>query len=174
MRHRRHVAVPSAPPSAQFLIALTADTEIVSRAGAPRDCAALRVGRRVRVEGFLRLRTQTLVATRVIVGPLPAPPPDAPRHERFRGTVAAVACDIGQITLVQVTDGDAVRRQIRLTPDTEILCGADARPCRCTAIDVGDGLRGSGTISPRAPGVVVADTLTVFPAPGDTLPPPSR
>ena len=155
-----------ARPARQFLIALTADTEIVSGDGAPLDCTALRAGRRVRVEGFLRLRTQTLVATQVIVGPLPAPSPDAPRRERFRGAVAAVACDVGQITLVQLTDGDAVRRQIRLTPDTEILCGADARPCRCAAIDIGDGLRGSGTIFPRAPGVVVADTVTVFPAAG--------
>ena len=74
-----------ARPPRQFLITLTADTDIVSRDGTPLDCSALRAGRRVRVEGFLRLRTLTLVATEVIVAPPPAPPPDAPRRERFRG-----------------------------------------------------------------------------------------
>ena len=154
-----------AVPPRQFLVTLTADTQIVSRAGAPLDCAALRPGRRVRVEGFLRLRTLTLVATTVIVAPPPAPPPDTPRRERFRGVAAALACDVGEITIAQETDGDVVRRRLRLTEATDIECGDPPRRCRCGAIAVGDLLRGNGTIFPRAPGVVVVDALTVLPGP---------
>ncbi len=164
----------SARPPRQFLITLTADTDIVSRDGTPLDCSALRAGRRVRVEGFLRLRTLTLVATEVIVAPPPAPAPDAARRERFRGSVAAVACDLGQITIAQATDGDVVRRRIRLTPETDIECGADPRPCRCAAIAVGDGLRGNGTIFPRAPGLVIADLVTVLPPSRSTQAPLGR
>lgn len=154
-----------ADPPRQILVTLTADTEIVTNAGAPLQCADLRPGRRVRVEGFLRLRTLTLVATTVIVAPAPAPPPDAPRRERFRGVAALVACERGEITIAQDTDGDIVRRRLRLTDDTDIECGDPPRPCRCGAIDVGDVLRGSGTIFPRAPGLVVVDSLTALPGP---------
>lgn len=154
-----------APRPRQFLVLLTADTQILSRDGAALACAALRIGRRVRVEGFLRLRTLTLVATTVIVAPAPAPPPGAPRRERFRGIAIAVDCEGGEIALAQATDGDVVRRRLRLTEASDIECGDPPRRCRCDAIAAGDLLRGTGTIFPRAPGLVVVDALAVLPGP---------
>lgn len=148
----------------QLLIDLTSATEILDRAGAALDCGALRAGQRVRVEGFLRLRTQTLVATQVVVAPPSGPAPDAPRRERFRGEVARVDCAAGELTVEQLAAGETVRRRVALVDATDLRCGAiDPRPCACAAIAPGDPVQVVGTILPRRPGLVVADALTVLP-----------
>jgi hypothetical protein len=159
-----------ARPPHQLLVTLAVETEIVARDGTPLDCAALRDGQRLGIEGFLDLRTQTLLATRVIVAPPPQPPADEPRRERLGGVVLAVDCARGELALAQRADGDAVRRLVRLTEATAVRCGIDpSLPCGCADIAVGDGLQGSGTIFPRRPGVVIADAVTVTPAPRVTL-----
>ena len=145
----------------QFLAALTEETEIVARDGTALDCADLRVGRRVGVEGFLRLRDRTLVATRVVVAPARPAPPDAPRRERFRGLAVAVDCGLGEIVLSQRLDGEPVRRRLLLTANSDVRCGAAERACGCADIAVGSGLTGSGTIFPRRPGMVVVDVVSV-------------
>ncbi len=153
-----------ARPPRQFLVALTADTEILARDGTALDCAALRPGRRVGVEGFLRLRGQTLVATRIVVAPPPAVAPDEPRAERFRGVAMAVDCGVGELVLAQRLDGEAIRRRVLLDERSEVRCdGAPPRACACADIALGSGIAGSGTLFPRRPGVVVADVLVVTP-----------
>jgi hypothetical protein len=147
----------------QFLVALTEDTEIVARDGSARDCADLGVGRRVGVEGFLRLRDRTLVATRVVVAPSRPAPPDEPRRERFRGLALAVDCGLGEIVLSQRLDGEPVRRRLLLAANSEVRCGAAGRACGCEDIAVGSGLTGSGTIFPRRPGMVIVDEVLVTP-----------
>lgn len=147
----------------QFLVALTAETEIVARDGTALDCAALRVGRRVGVEGFLRLRDQTLVATRVVVAPPRPAAPDDPRRERFRGVALAVDCALGEVVINQRLDGELIRRLLRLTERSEVRCGSEMRACGCADIAVGSTVSGSGTIFPRSPGVVIVDDVLVTP-----------
>jgi hypothetical protein len=160
----------NARPPRQILVALSADTEIVARDGTPLDCAALREGVRLGIEGFLRRDTQTLDATRVVVTPPPLPPPGEPRRERVRGLVLATDCARGELVVEQPHDGEASVRVIRLTEETELRCGIDpSRACDCAAIAGGDGVQGSGTIFPRRPGQVIADTLTVTTVPRLTL-----
>lgn len=154
----------NAAPPRQFMVALTPATEILARDGTPLTCAGLSADRRVRVEGLFRLRTQTLVATLVVLGPPPAPPPDMPRRERFRGRLLGVDCAVGDLTVEQGTPPDTVRRLVRLTATSEVRCAGDAPPrCACADLAPGDGLQVVGTIFPRRPGLVVADTVTVVP-----------
>jgi hypothetical protein len=154
----------------QFLIDLVTTTEIVSRAGEPLVCSDLRAGLQVRVEGLLRPRTQVLVATQIIVAPPPPPAPDTPRRERFRGLVAAVDCARGELAVEQSTAMDAVRRVVRIADATDVRC-AGGQPPRCTCADIGagDGIQVTGSIFPGRPGLVVADSLTVAPAPTVSL-----
>lgn len=160
----------AARPPRQFLVSVTADTEIQARDGTPLDCVALREGLLIGVEGFLRLRTQSLVATRILVAPPRPSPPDEPRRERFRGLALAVDCARGELVLAQHPDGESITRRIQLSEATEVRCGTDPpRACGCADIAVGSGIAGNGTIFPRRPGVVVADVVTVTPAPRVTL-----
>lgn len=160
----------AASPPRQFLVALGPDTEMLARDGSPLDCAALRPEQRVGLEGFLRPRAQSLVATRLVVTPPPPAAPDAPRRERFSGSVRALDCDRGELLLDQRAEGDVIHRRIALGESTAVRCGTDpVRACGCADIAVGDGVAGSGTIDPRRPGLVAADALTITSAPRVTL-----
>ena len=144
----------------QFMIALTAETEIVARNGAPLICAAIQPGAALSAEGFLRRGDQTLVALRIVVAAARPPRPSpSPRPERLRGLVHAVSCERGVIQVDQ--DGaDPARRMVRLFDRTEFRCQPDAQPpCDCSAIAVGAPIAVTGVIFPDHPGQVHADVV---------------
>jgi hypothetical protein len=149
-------------PPRQFMLSLTAETEIETRAGAPLTCADIAVGASLRVEGLLRRRDQTLIAVQVIVSaPRPPRPNPSPRPERLRGVVAAVDCGRNAIEVEQNTV-EPVRRIVRLNDRTEFQCAPDIPgPCDCSAIALGAPIGVEGTILPQRPGQVRADVVYV-------------
>lgn len=147
----------------QVLATLTTDTQIVNRRGATLACADIARGADVRVEGFVRRDDQTLIALVVVVAPprLSGPGP-APRPEQLRGTVAAVACERGLISIDQRADRDSVRRIVRLGESTEFLCDDPlVDPCDCSAIRVGAPIGVAGVIFPERPGQISAELVVV-------------
>ncbi|MGD9762722.1 MAG: hypothetical protein AB7V27_03295 [Candidatus Binatia bacterium] len=153
----------SAPPH-QFLIVLSGETEIAARDGDPLVCDDLEPGMAVRVEGLLRLEDQTTVALLVVTTSArpPRSPGGEPRPERLRGAVVAVDCAAGTVEVEQVVGAEAVSRTVQLFADTEIRCAADPPiECACADIHVGTAVAVSGTISPRRPGVVRAELVTI-------------
>lgn len=149
-------------PPRQFIIALTATTEIVRRNDAALTCADIQPGAPLSVEGFLRRADQTLVALRVVdAAARPPRPSPSPRPERLRGLVHAVSCGGGVIQVDQ--DGAApARRRVRLSDRTEFRCLSEAQPpCDCTAIAVGSPIAVTGVILPDHPGQVDADVVFV-------------
>jgi hypothetical protein len=149
-------------PPRQFMIALTAETEIVRRDGAALTCADIHRGAALKVEGFLRQADQTLIALRLVVAAARPPQPGpSPRPERLRGRVHEVSCERDVIHVDQ--DGaDSARRVVRLSDRTEFRCQPDAQaPCDCSAIAVGAPIAVTGVIFPERPGQVQADV--VFP-----------
>ena len=148
-------------PPRQFMVALTADTEIVRRGGAPLTCADVRPGAALSVEGLLRRSDQTIIALRVVVAaPRPPRPGPSPRPERLRGVVHSVSCERGVIQVDQGGTLDPVRRLVRLSEGTEFRCQPDAQPpCDCSAVAIGAPIGVAGTIFPERPGQVQADVV---------------
>jgi hypothetical protein len=146
----------------QFMIALTAQTEIARRNGAPLTCADIQPGAALSVEGFLRVADQTLIALRVVVAAARPPRPGpGPRPERLRGLVHAVSCERGVLQIDQ-NGVDPTRRVVRLFDRTEFRCQPDALPpCDCSAIAVGAPIAVTGVILPGQPGQVHADVVFV-------------
>jgi hypothetical protein len=144
----------------QFMIALSADTEIVRRNGAVLTCADIGPGAALNVEGVLRRVDQTLIALRVVVAAARPPRPSAsPRPERLRGVVHAVSCEPGVVQVDQA-GADSARRVVRLSARTEFRCPPDAQPpCDCSAIAVDAPIAVTGVIFPDRPGQVQADVV---------------
>lgn len=156
-------------PARQFLVTLTAGSEVLGRDGTVLACADLRLGDPVRAEGLLRPADQALIASQVVVMPPRARAPDAPRQERFRGRVTAVDCARALFEVEQVVARAAPRRTVRLDPTTELRCAADARACTCADIVVGAAVQVTGLLFPRRPGEVLAELVVL-----DAPPPPSE
>jgi hypothetical protein len=149
------------PLPRQFMISLTADTDITTAAGAPLTCADIpRLGD-VRVEGLLQRDDQTIDALTVRVGRGGAPHPGpSPRPERARGSVEEVSCDRGVVVIEQRGVASPVRRVVRLASDTEFQCDAGTTaPCDCSAITVGEPIAITGTINPAQPGQILAEVV---------------
>lgn len=151
----------SGHPPRQYMVRLTADTDVVARDGAALTCADIGQSGPVRVDGLLRRRDQTVIALLVVVAPpRPPRPGPSPRPERAGGVVDAVSCDRGLVQIDQRNLADPVRRVIRLTDSTEFRCGADVpAPCDCSAIAVGASLAVDGMIFPARPGQIQADVV---------------
>ena len=147
----------------QILVTLTPETDIVNRRGTELGCGDIGRGAAVRVEGFVRRNDQSLIALVVVVAPARAAGPGpAPRPERARGTVDGVDCARGLVSIDQETDGDSVRRIVRLTETTEFQCDQESSAaCDCGAIVVGAPIGVDGVIFPERPGQISAELVVI-------------
>jgi hypothetical protein len=148
-------------PPRQFMMSLTADTDITTSGGEPLTCADIHRRGSVRVEGLLRRAEQTIDALVVVVGPARPPHPGpGPRPERARGVIVDVSCERGLVVFEQRGVGEPVRRVLRLTEHTEFRCAADVTAtCDCGAVVAGDPIAVTGTISPAQPGQIQAEVV---------------
>jgi len=145
----------------QFMVTLTADTDIAAGSDDSLTCADIVTGGAIEVSGLLRRDDQTLVAVSVAVAARRPPQPGpSPRPERLRGTVQGVDCQHGLIAVAQRSVADPVERLIRLTEQTMLECPSDSHAtCDCSAIAVGQPIAVAGTIFPARPGQVRADVV---------------
>jgi len=148
-------------PPRQFMMLLTADTDIVTPDGAALTCVDIRERGSVQVEGFLRAADQTVIAVTVTVGAAPPPQPGSnPRPERARGIVESVSCSRGLVEIEQSGIPGPVTRVLQLSEGTVFHCGTDVpAQCDCTAIAVGSPIAVAGTIFPAQPGQIQADVV---------------
>lgn len=138
----------------QFLVRLTADTAVFNKDGQPIDCATIAVGSAILIDGVIRLSDRTVIGITLIVGPPPTDEPTAVQL-RFRGTVAVVNCEQGNILLMDDAGGQT---RLRLSPLT-FIANTNQQRLRCRDISVGDHVVGRGL--KRRPGVLDATALTV-------------
>jgi hypothetical protein len=147
-------------PARQFMVRLDAGTAITGRAGLSLACVDIPHGSTVHVEGLVRIADRTIVALAVELSGGPPSTGSGPRPEQVRGVVSRAACDRGLVEVTQRSDAETVGRVIALRPSTEFHCRGQST-CDCGAIVVGDPIVVDGTISPAAPGLVLADVVDV-------------
>jgi hypothetical protein len=146
--------------SNKFEVGLSPHTSITNAGGEPVACSAIQEGQSVSVQGAGVLRTGSIAALAVEVGPPTPGNPQAIQQIRVFGTIhtSGVNCDTGNI-LLDVPGGGTFR--VRLSPSTVIKGRADQQPLTCQDLSDGDTLDGQGLIDIHDPSVVNAQTLTV-------------
>ncbi|MCK6555750.1 hypothetical protein L6Q96_14430 [Candidatus Binatia bacterium] len=154
-----------APGRNQFLVRISADTEITRRGGRPLACTALRVGDEVGIQGEVRLRTdRTIDALAIVVAPKNPPPDPGPvQPVRFTGTVVAADCTAEVLLLASVNGGT----RVRLVPTTRYFTPdghGGRRPIACTDLAPRGHVEGNGTVRLNNPGAIVAETIVFRPA----------
>ncbi|MBP1685938.1 MAG: hypothetical protein H6Q33_2081 [Deltaproteobacteria bacterium] len=163
------------PKANQFMVRLTASTDIVDGSGNALACAAIRTGQQVVVRGTIQLSDQTMVATAMVVGP------QATDQVQLTGRIIKNDCTAGVLMMADPAGksggqgmsgmssmpgmaGILERSRLRLSQTTKIA-DSSGRTLRCQDLNVGDRIEVEGAVNnTNNPGIIDAQTVKRLPA----------
>lgn len=145
-----------------FEIGLSAATTYEDDDGNAVACPAIAPGGRIAIDGIVDPdQPGTVIALRIVVGPVPSTPLEGPRAVPFFGFAVAVDCSgdgrRGRLALEDDTFG---RTGVVIRADTSIT-RPDSTEITCDRIRVGDQVGGLGTWAKLFPGEIRADRMLV-------------
>lgn len=144
-----------------FEIAVDADTVFENDDGSAADCSAIETGERIAIDGVVAPGVPgRVVASRIVIDPVPNTPLEGQRSIAFVGFAVAVDCSDDGATGKLAIEDEISRTRLRIARDTSIT-RRDGTELTCLDIRIGDQIGGLGTWGVRAPGEIRADRLLV-------------